>query len=164
MGSNGKRRREPYFNDGRSPDKGSQLVPKTKKRRKSQKFRGAQRAPKLGDLVNQTHAIPFGFESGGVKYVNTCPLDSVLMCLYLMRKLSIVSVSLLQTDDVMHEVLNLIENREYTDARMTWIQHSTPSLMASGVFIVDPDGDGKTGDLFGDSKNFTASSPLFRYE
>ncbi|EJK69214.1 hypothetical protein THAOC_09546 [Thalassiosira oceanica] len=99
-----KRCRDPYVNDGRSPDKGSQLVPKHKRRKLSNSqsqranVRGAQRAPRMVDVVNLAKAIPFQFQSGGVQYNNTCPLDSVLMCLYLIRKLSVVSVGLLETD------------------------------------------------------------------
>ncbi|EJK49533.1 hypothetical protein THAOC_31582, partial [Thalassiosira oceanica] len=134
----GKRKqcREPYFNDGRSPDKGSQLVPKQKSRRLSKNrspranktnVRGAQWAPRMVDVVNLAKAIPFQFQSGGVQYNNTCPLDSVLMCLYLNRKLGIVSVGLLETL-VLHQTLNMIEAEQYTDARLFWLEHSKSEL------------------------------------
>ncbi|EJK49890.1 hypothetical protein THAOC_31187 [Thalassiosira oceanica] len=161
-----KRCRDPYVNDGRSPDKGSQLVPKHKRRKLSNSqslranVRGAQRAPRMVDVVNLAKAIPFQFQSGGVQYNNTCPLDSVLMCLYLIRKLGIVSVCLLETDLVLHQTLNMIDAEQYTDARLFWLEHSKSELERYGGMRTSK--DGKRVDLFGDTRSYTESSPLFR--
>ena len=155
----GKRKRqEPYYNDGRSPDKGSQLVPKTKRSRPSG-GRGRQRGPRVQDLIDLTKAIPFQFRNDGTEYVNTCPLDCVLMSLYLLRKLGIVNASLLETDRDLHSVLNMIENAEYTNARLTWFRKvlssvsdtSLPLAVESDIYHASDEGD--TVDLYGDTVN-----------
>ena len=82
------------------------------------------------------------------------------MCLYLMRKLNIVGVGLLQTDEQLHGVLNLIEVGSYDEARKVWLNHASEALGQTEE--ISTNNSGNRVDLHGDTSNYTQASPTFR--
>ena len=81
------------------------------------------------------------------------------MCLYLMRKLNIVGVGLLQTDEQLHGVLNLIEVGSYDEARKVWLNHASEALGQTRE--ISTNNSGNRVDLHGDTSNYTQASPMF---
>ena len=82
------------------------------------------------------------------------------MCLSLMRKLNIVGVGLLQTDEQLHGVLNLIEVGSYDEARKVWLNHASEALGQTEE--ISTNNSGNRVDLHGDTSNYTQASPMFR--
>ena len=111
-----KRKAKKYINDGRPPDTTDTLISRSKTRKISlgaRKQGGVgsrpRKAPSSNDLVGLMDAIPWSYEKDGIKVTNTCPLDSPLMMMFLMRKHGSLSQSIFQSDVKLTEVLNLID-------------------------------------------------------
>jgi len=79
------------------------------------------------------------------------------MGLYNMRSLNILSSAILATDSILTEVLNMIDEKQYTDARMRWLLYARSALYESGEMTTN----GNICDLEGDPHNYTKQCPIF---
>jgi len=116
-------------------------------------------APCARNFVNMKHAIPWSYEYAGVKVTNTCPMDSPLMLLYLMRKFGVLSQDIFQWDITLTEALNHIDAGRFDEARDVWLMHL---LHESGSH--DFNLTGTTWDLWSDSAVYTSVCELFQLQ
>ena len=80
-------------------------------------------------VVDVTLGIEWSFEhwteeSKLIKAINTCALDTVLNALYMLRKHDDELFLDFKRDTILSHVLDLIQCRQYAEARHTWIVHS----------------------------------------
>ncbi len=116
---NGTHKRK-QVNDGRAPDRTSQLIGKRRGPGRMKYCRNL--APSKNSIQDLSFGIPWSYTHGAVYVTNTCAMDSSLMSLYFLRKYEIISMqSFEDLDYSLNSVLNLILDKKYNEARHRWI-------------------------------------------
>ena len=87
-------------------------------------------------------------------------MDSVLQCLYNLRKLKILPGNVFNLDKTLSETLDLIKTRDFSQARLNWLAISIPDTELSDE--VEVRDNGAKVDLKGDTFTYTKSCTLFR--
>ena len=140
--------------DYRAPDTTEQLFtpppPKKKQRR--------ARVKPPGNFPVNEFAMPWSYNYKGKHVTNTCAMDSFLQNLFLMRKYSVIPQHLFAMDEVLTDVLNLIDARQFDEARHKWLHHV---MEACGIKPDIRDG-GRTWSLFGKTCPHSLSCKLFQ--
>jgi len=153
-----RRQKRKQSSDGRPPDD----LKRNRKRLKASVGRPRNSrniAPCARNFVEMKHAIPWSYEYVGVNVTNTCPIDSVLMLLYLMRKFGVLPQDIFSWDYTLTEALNHIDAGRFDEARDVWLMHL---LYEFGSH--DFDLNGTTWNLMSDSALFTSICELFQLQ
>src|SRR6056300_5559 len=101
----------------RPKDTEAELLPKKKKKKPG--VRGKSKVPSANAFFDCRFGISWSYKNLSMEEVtNTCAMDSVLMLLYVLRKYSDVPRHIFDEDEVLTEVLNQIDMRQFDDARM----------------------------------------------
>ena len=114
-------------------------------------------APSSKYIVHMDHAIPWSYCFQDLPVTNTCPLDSPLMFLYLLRKYGVVSQDRFQMDIKLTEVLNDIDAKSYDIARHLWVNHPLDNIGETRLVVT-----GTHWDLWSGSLVFTSVCNLFQ--
>ncbi len=114
-------RKRKQVNDGRPPDRTSQLSPPSRKRLPGRPHYSRNLAPTKDSVQDLSFGIPWSYEYMGVSVTNTCAMDTVLMSLYFVRKYEMIPLTLLENESTLTCVLNLLADRKYSEARHLWI-------------------------------------------
>ena len=87
-------------------------------------------------------------------------MDSVLQCLYNLRKLKILPGNVFNLDKTLSETLDLIKTGDFSQARLNWLTILIPDIELSDE--VEFRDNSKKVDLKGDTFTYTKSCTLFK--
>ena len=86
-------------------------------------------------------------------------MDSVLQCLYNLRKLKVLPGNVFNLDKTLSETLDIMETGDFSQARLKWLAISIPDTeLSDDVEVTD---NGAKVDLKGDTFCYTKSCTLF---
>lgn len=161
-----RQKQQATMNDGRAPDTTEALLGSSNKKSKKPGRRpgSLNAAPGASSIIPLTFGIPWCYQIEGKDVRNTCPLDSFLMLVYLMRRFGTLSQLVCQRDPKLTEVLDLIDSGQvnrigYDFGRHLLLNHLIENFGASELQM-----SGNQWDLSSDTSIYSSSSNLFQAE
>ena len=145
-------------NDGKAPEKTSELI--TIATKSTGRPKGAKSMAPLGEtMVNLSLAIIWSFSnfyhapsSKSITATNTCPLDVVMMALFLLRKYDDDLYFAINQNEDLRKILDLVQREQGAHARVDWVNHVLERDPSSPIVAdreVSFDGVSETWDMAG---------------
>ena len=116
-----------YKNDGKPPEKTSELIQVTQRRPGGRPRNSLNMAPAGNAVYDCTLAIPWGFTIPGppiIKAGNTCAMDATLQGLIFIRAFEDGLAEAFAKEEALTTTLNLIDGRKWDEGRHKWIVHN----------------------------------------